>query len=56
VLDARWARRDDLSQYQLTEKATSVILEAFDFFERLSADPTKETSTGGADPRRFSRG
>lgn len=31
VLDARWARRDELSEYDLTEKATSVILRAFDF-------------------------
>jgi hypothetical protein len=34
VLEARWARREDLPQYHLTEKATSVILQAFDFFHR----------------------
>ena len=30
VLDARWVRRQDLPQYHLTEKATSVILQAFE--------------------------
>jgi ADP-ribose pyrophosphatase YjhB (NUDIX family) len=30
VLEARWARREDLPQYHLTEKATSVILQAFE--------------------------
>jgi len=34
VLDARWVRRKDLPRYQLTEKATSVILQAFDFLEK----------------------
>lgn len=34
VLDARWVRREDLPRYQLTDKATSVILQAFDFLER----------------------
>ncbi len=34
VLDARWVRREDLPRYQLTDKATSVILQAFDFFEK----------------------
>ncbi len=34
VLEACWVRREDLPQYQLTEKATSVILEAFQFFEK----------------------
>jgi len=32
VLDARWVRRADLPQYHLTEKATSVIHQAFKFF------------------------
>jgi ADP-ribose pyrophosphatase YjhB (NUDIX family) len=32
VLDARWVRRENLSQYHLTEKATSVIHQAFNFF------------------------
>lgn len=30
VLDARWVRREDLRDYHLTEKATSVILQAFE--------------------------
>jgi 8-oxo-dGTP diphosphatase len=34
VIDARWVRREDLPQYHLIEKATSVILEAFEFFGR----------------------
>jgi hypothetical protein len=34
VLDACWVRREDLPLYQLTEKATSVILQAFEFFEK----------------------
>lgn len=33
VLDARWVRREDLPRYQLTEKATSVIRQAFQFFD-----------------------
>jgi 8-oxo-dGTP diphosphatase len=32
VLDARWVRRQDLPQYHLSEKAASVIQQAFDFF------------------------
>ena len=34
VLDACWVRREDLSRYQLTDKATSVILQGFEFFEK----------------------
>ncbi len=34
VLDARWVRRADLPQYHLTEKATEVILKAFNFFRK----------------------
>ncbi len=34
VLEARWVRREHLPQYHLTEKATSVILRAFEFFKR----------------------
>jgi 8-oxo-dGTP diphosphatase len=34
VLDACWVRREDLLLYQLTEKVTSVILQAFEFFEK----------------------
>jgi ADP-ribose pyrophosphatase YjhB (NUDIX family) len=37
VLDARWVCREDLHHYQLTEKATSVILQAFDFFQKRRA-------------------
>jgi 8-oxo-dGTP diphosphatase len=33
VLDARWVRRQDLPQYHLSEKAASVIQQAFDFFD-----------------------
>jgi 8-oxo-dGTP diphosphatase len=33
VLDARWVRRKDLPQYHLSEKATSVLLQAFEFFK-----------------------
>ena len=35
VLDARWVRREDLPQYHLTEKATSVAVQAFEFFHKL---------------------
>jgi ADP-ribose pyrophosphatase YjhB (NUDIX family) len=34
VVDARWVRREDLPQYKLTEKATEVVLKAFEFFQR----------------------
>lgn len=34
VLEARWVRRQDLPKYQLSETATSVILRAFDYFQR----------------------
>ena len=34
VLDARWVRREDLPQYHLSEKATSVLLQAFEFFKK----------------------
>jgi len=34
VIDARWVRREDLPQYHLTEKATSVILKAFRSLKR----------------------
>jgi len=30
VIDARWVRRQDLAQYQLTDLATTVILKAFE--------------------------
>jgi ADP-ribose pyrophosphatase YjhB (NUDIX family) len=31
VLAARWVRREDLPQFHLNQKATSVILQAFDY-------------------------
>jgi 8-oxo-dGTP diphosphatase len=34
VLDARWARRDELSRYNLTPKAREVILQAFNLARR----------------------
>jgi len=34
VLDARWVRREDLPQYHLSERATSVLLQAFEFFRK----------------------
>jgi ADP-ribose pyrophosphatase YjhB (NUDIX family) len=39
VLDARWVRRQDLAHYRLTEKATSVVLQAFRFFGKRDAGP-----------------
>jgi 8-oxo-dGTP diphosphatase len=33
VLDARWVRRQDLPQYNLTERATAVVLQAYEFFK-----------------------
>jgi ADP-ribose pyrophosphatase YjhB (NUDIX family) len=32
VVEARWVRRPDLAQYHLTDKATDVVLRAFQFF------------------------
>ena len=32
VLEARWVRRQDLPQYHLSKKATSVVLQAFQYF------------------------
>ena len=34
VVDARWVRREEMPQYNLTEMATKVILQSFEFFER----------------------
>jgi ADP-ribose pyrophosphatase YjhB (NUDIX family) len=34
VVDARWARREDLPKYHLTEMATKVILESFEMMRR----------------------
>ncbi len=34
VTDARWVRREDLSQYHLTDMATTVILKAFDMLRK----------------------
>jgi ADP-ribose pyrophosphatase YjhB (NUDIX family) len=32
VVDARWVLREEMPQYHLTEMATQVILQSFDFF------------------------
>jgi len=37
VLDARWVRRRDLPRYHLTERATAVVLCAFQFFNRKTS-------------------
>ena len=37
VVDARWVRREELSKYHLTERATSVILEGFRFSRHPAA-------------------
>lgn len=37
VLDARWARREELRRYDLTEKARSVVLRAFQLASRHGA-------------------
>jgi 8-oxo-dGTP diphosphatase len=34
VLDARWVRREDLPKYHLTEMATKVIGQSFDYIRR----------------------
>ena len=34
VLEARWVRREDFPRYRLTAKATSVALQAFEYFVR----------------------
>jgi ADP-ribose pyrophosphatase YjhB (NUDIX family) len=34
VVDARWARREDLPKYNLTEMATKVILQSFEMMRR----------------------
>ena len=39
VLEARWVRREDMAQYNLTEKATSVALQAFDYFAARRKKP-----------------
>ncbi len=44
VLEARWVCREDLPQYQLTEKATSVTSQAFEFVARHR---TRRTSPQG---------
>jgi len=36
VVDARWVRHEDLPQYHLTEKATAVVREAFEFVRKHS--------------------
>lgn len=49
VMDARWVRREDLPQYHLTEKATSVAVQAFEFFAQL-----RRREAGPRRPRRRS--
>ena len=39
VREARWVRREDLAQYKLTEKATSVALQAFHYFAARRKKP-----------------
>ena len=39
VLEAHWVRREDLAQYNLTEKATSVALQAFAYFAARRKKP-----------------
>ena len=34
VLEARWVRREDIPKYHLTEKATSIASQAFNFLAR----------------------
>jgi ADP-ribose pyrophosphatase YjhB (NUDIX family) len=34
VTDARWVRREEMPEYHLTEMATKVILQSFEFFEK----------------------
>ena len=34
VIDARWVRREDLTEYHLTEMATAVVNRAFEFFKK----------------------
>jgi 8-oxo-dGTP diphosphatase len=34
VTDARWVRREEMPEYHLTEMATKVILQSFEFFKR----------------------
>ncbi|MGH9455395.1 MAG: NUDIX hydrolase [Terriglobia bacterium] len=44
VLDARWVRRENLEQYHLTEKATSVIEQSFAMVKRRSLGKNEEPS------------
>ncbi len=41
VVEARWVRREDLGQYNLTDKATSVALQAFRFFSTRRKNPAR---------------
>jgi 8-oxo-dGTP diphosphatase len=34
VTDARWVRREEMPKYHLTEMATEVILQSFEFFDK----------------------
>jgi ADP-ribose pyrophosphatase YjhB (NUDIX family) len=37
VVDARWVRREEMPQYHLTEMATRVILQSFEYFNKKVA-------------------
>ncbi len=45
VLDARWVRLQDLPRYQLTDKATSVILQAYEYLQRRKRRSRYRTAT-----------
>jgi len=42
VLDARWVRREELAEYDLTKKAAAVIGRAFDFFKKAGRSQRRE--------------
>jgi ADP-ribose pyrophosphatase YjhB (NUDIX family) len=45
VVEARWVRREDLGLYSLTDKATSVALQAFRFFSSRRKNPVKRSKS-----------
>jgi len=45
VVEARWVRREDLGLYNLTDKATSVALQAFRFFSSRGKNPVKRSKS-----------
>jgi ADP-ribose pyrophosphatase YjhB (NUDIX family) len=48
VVDARWVRREEMPHYHLTEMATKVILQSFEFFERSSKVQAKGNRSSAA--------